>query len=163
MKSSISDIGHHVSPRVLRRVTFGELGLFMAGLPVVVAVRLALWILPSRTILGIVRRVESVPHVDHAHPRIPAARIVWAVEAVSRRVPGATCLTQALSAKLLLWCCGQQAQICLGVAQSSNGTFRAHAWLERHGRPVLGGDGIQSFVRLPELPDAARVASSLTH
>ena len=161
MTSANSDIGHHVSLRV-KRVTIGELGLFMAALPVVAAVRLALWLLPSRTILLLVRRFESLSRADTARPRISVPRIVWAVEAVSRRVPGATCLTQALSAKLLLWCLGQQAQLCLGVARTSTGAFRAHAWLERHGRPLLGGAGIQSFVRLPELPDAARIARSLT-
>jgi hypothetical protein len=163
MKSAISDIGHHVSPRVFRRVTLGELGLFTAALPLVATVRLALWILPSRIILRLVRRFESVSRADAARPRISAARIVWAVEAVSRRIPRATCLTQALSAKLLLRCFGQHAQLCLGVARTSAGTFRAHAWLERDGRPVLGGAGIQSFVRLPELPDAAGIARSLTH
>lgn len=163
MPSAISNTSHHVSLRLLHRITLGELGLFTAALPLVAAVRLALWILPSRTILRLVRRFEAVRVADSARPRISAARVAWAIEAVSRRIPGATCLTQALSAKLLLWCFGQHAQLCLGVARTSAGTFRAHAWLERDGRPVLGGAGIQSFVRLPELPDAARIARSLTH
>lgn len=161
MKSAISDIGYDVPLRVHRRVTLGELGLFMTALPVVATVRLALWLLPSRTTLGLVRRIESVTRRDTGRPRVSATRIVWAIEAVSRRIPKATCLTQALSAKLLLWCFGHQTQLCLGVARSSTGVFRAHAWLERDGRPVLGGAGVQTFVRLPELPDAARIASSL--
>lgn len=150
-----------MSPRILRRVTPRELALFAAALPVVAIVRLALSILPSRTTLRVVRRFDSVPHGDAARPLISAARIIWAIEAASRRVPKATCLTQALSAKLLLWCFGHHAQLCLGVTRTAAGTFRAHAWLERHGQPVLGGAGIQSFVRLPELPEAARMARSV--
>lgn len=163
MKSAISDIGNHVPLRVLGRVTLGELGLFTAALPVVALVRLALWVLPSRTILRLVRHFESVSHGDAARPRMSVARVIWAIEAVSRRIPRASCLTQALSAKLLLRCFGQHARLCLGVARTATGSFRAHAWLERDGRPVLGGAGIQSFVRLPDLPDAASIARSLTH
>lgn len=165
MKSATPDIGPYVSVPVnlRRRVTFGELWLFVAALPVVATVRLALWVLPSPTILRFVRRLALASHAETGHPRVPASLIAWAVEAVSRRVPGATCLTQALAAKLLLRCFGQDAQLCLGVARASHGTFRAHAWLERNGRPLLGGAGIQSLVRLPQLPDAAGIAESLTH
>lgn len=144
-----------------RRVSFGELGLFTAALPLVATVRVALWMLPSRTILVLVRRLEALTREETGRRRVSAVRIVWAIEAASRRVPGATCLTQALSAKLLLWCFGHQTRLCLGVARSSTGEFRAHAWLERDGRPLVGGAGVQTFVRLPELPDAARIASSL--
>lgn len=163
MKSAILETGHYVSVPVnlRRRVTLGELSLFAAALPTVVAVRLALWVLPSRTILRIVRRLALARHAEATRPRVPVSLIVWAVEAASRRVPGATCLTQALAAKLLLRCFGQRAQLCLGVARTSGGTFRAHAWLERNGRPVLGGAGVQSLVRLPQLPDAD-IAVSLT-
>jgi len=164
MKSAIPDTGPRVSvPVNLRhRVTFRELWLFVAAFPVVATVRLALSLLPSRTILRIVRRSALTSFVEVAHPRVPASLIAWAVEAVSRRVPGATCLTQALAAKLLLRCFGQDAQLCLGVARSSDRTFRAHAWLERNGRPLLGGAGVQSLVRLPQLPDVSNIAESLT-
>lgn len=164
MKSAIPDTGPSVSVPVnlRRRVTLGELWLFAAALPVVATVRLALWVLPSRTILRIVRRLALASPAEATHPRVPGSLIAWAVEAVSRRVPGATCLTQALAAKLLLRCFGQDAQLCLGVARAPDGTFRAHAWLERSGRPVLGGAGIQSLVRLPQLPDEPAIAESLT-
>ena len=164
MKSTIPDTGLcvSVSLNLRHRVTLRELWLFIAALPVVATVRLALCVLPSRTILRIVRRFALASPAEATHPRVPASLIVWAVEAVSRRVPGATCLTQALAAKVLLRCFGQGAQLCLGVARASDGTFRAHAWLERNGRPVLGGAGIQSLVRLPQLPDAADIAESLT-
>lgn len=160
MKSATSDTALSVSFRLLLRVTLGEIWLLAVALPVVATVRVALWILPSRTILSIVRRSALASRAEATHPRVPASLIVWAVEAASRRIPRATCLTQAIAAQFLLRCFGQGAQICFGVAHASTGTFRAHAWLECEGRPVLGGDGIQSLVRLPELPDAARVASS---
>lgn len=88
--------------------------------------------------------------------------MIWAVEAVARRIPRATCLTQAIAAKLLLGCIGDHVQLCLGVARTTDGALRAHAWVERDGKAILGGEGIHSLVRLPELPSDANV-HSLSH
>lgn len=151
-----------VSLRTLFRLTLSEYLLAFVALPLVVAVRCALWVLPSRVIVRGVSRVASMRDVDVATPRVSAAAVVWAVEAMSRRVPRASCLTQALAAKLLLRSFGLRSQLCLGVARTADGSLRAHAWLERGGRPILGGAGIQSMVLLPALPDGSRVVASLT-
>lgn len=151
-----------VSLRTLLRLTRREYFLAIVALPLVVAVRFALWILPSRLIVRAVGRVASMRDVEVVNPRVSAATIVWAVEAMGRRVPRASCLTQALAAKLLLGAFGLQSHLCLGVARTDDGALRAHAWLERGGRPILGGAGVQSLVLLPALPDGARVVASLT-
>lgn len=148
--------------RTVFHLTLGEYLLAIVALPLVVAVRCALWVLPSRLIVRGVSRVESMRDVEVVNPRVSAATIVWAVEAMSRRVPRASCLTQALAAKLLFRVFGLRSQLCLGVARRADGSFRAHAWLERGGRPILGGTGIQSMVLLPALPDGSRVVASLT-
>lgn len=151
-----------MSLRTLFRLTLGEYFLAVVALPLVVAVRCALWTLPSRLIVRGVSRVASMRDVEAANPRVSAATIVWAVEAMSRRVPRASCLTQALAAKILLHAFGLRSQLCLGVARTADGSLRAHAWLERGGRPILGGAGTQSMVLLPALPDGPRVVASLT-
>jgi hypothetical protein len=151
-----------VSLHTLFRLTLGEYFLAIVALPLVVAVRCALWVLPSRLIVRGVGRVASMRDVEIVNPRASAATIVWAVEAMGRRVPRASCLTQALAAKLLLRAFGLRSQLCLGVACTADGSLRAHAWLERGGRPILGGAGIQSIVLLPALPDGSRVVASLT-
>jgi hypothetical protein len=148
--------------RTLLHLTSDEWIVALAALPLVVTVRVALWVLSSRTILRLVSRLErwSGGNVT-ARTRIGPSTIIWAVESVSRRIPRATCLTQAIAAKLLLRWSGLDAQLCLGVASSGDGSLRAHAWLEREGRPLLGGAGTKSLVRLPELPDRARISTSL--
>lgn len=154
--------GHFMGIRTVFHLSAREWAFLLIAYPVVAAVRLALWVLPSRVILRTMPRLERRPTSEISHRPTRARTIVWAVEAASRRVPRATCLTQALAAKLLLGAAGQHAQLRLGVARNTDGSFRAHAWLEHAGQPILGGSGIQSMVRLPELPDGSRSAASLT-
>jgi hypothetical protein len=126
-------------------------GLLLLAGPVVLVVRIVLWILPSPSILRIVRRFSDVRARETHSRRPPAERVAWAVEAVSRRIPQATCLTQALSAQLLLRRFGYDSRLCLGVARTARGEFRAHAWLERDGAVLIGGTELSGFTRLPAL------------
>ena len=136
-------------------------GLLLLAAPVVIAVRIVLWVLPSATILRIVRRLGTM-RAPRARPsRPPAERVTWAVEAVSRRIPKATCLTQAVSAQLLLRQFGYDSNLCLGVARSPRGEFSAHAWLERDGSIVIGGAEAAVFTRLPALGVSDRPTSGV--
>src|SRR5262249_14685578 len=68
-------------------------------------------------------------------------RVVWAVEGVSRRLPGTTCLARALTAHAMLSRRGVRARVQLGVRPNSDPTalFDAHAWVETtNGRIVIG-------------------------
>jgi hypothetical protein len=138
-------------------------GILCVALLVVTIVRLALWFLPSRMVLRLVTRLSGLDPFVETSSSTFASEVIWAVEAVSRRIPRASCLTQAISAKLMLHWFGQNARLCLGVAYTAGGALRAHAWLERGGRPVLGGSGVQSLVRLPDLPDGVTMHRSLPH
>ena len=72
------------------------------------------------------------------------------VRRASRCVPGATCLTQALSAQLLLARVGMASTLHIGVATGSAGRgIRAHAWLNCLGTTVTGGEMVSEFVELP--------------
>src|SRR5262245_54311887 len=68
----------------------------------VVAVRLSLWLMP----FPLVRRLLRHPLLAAAFPagfvQMPVERLAWAVEATSRRIPTASCLTQALVLQFLL-------------------------------------------------------------
>lgn len=118
-------------------------------------VRLGLWLVPY----GRVRDLLALdPKTRRAHSglrRAPRSRdgfvqdTVWAVVAVSRRVPGASCLTQALAARRLLAEAGLDSDLRIGVARGGDGAFEAHAWLERDGRVLLGDvDGMTRFSTL---------------
>jgi hypothetical protein len=65
-------------------------------------------------------------------------QLVWAVRIVSRYLPGATCLTQALAAQALLTHSGFPSQVEIGVAKDELGRFHAHAWVVCQGHVVLG-------------------------
>ena len=118
------------------------LGLLGIAALTVVLVRAGIWMLPARTILrGIDWMVQRSP-VD-ADPKMRRVRrVVRAVQLASRRVPGASCLTQALAARLLLARWGVASQLRIGVARGEQGDFLAHAWLEALGQVVIGDVGL---------------------
>lgn len=148
-------------PRLSRLATLGarDWALLAAATTLVVAVRAALWLLPSGHIVRAVRRLTSAPgRTAPGAGRVPATRVVWAVEAASRRVPRASCLTQAVAAHLLLRAHGWTSQLCLGVAREGHGGFRAHAWLEREGRILIGGEEARRLTRLPDLASTGGAA-----
>ena len=79
-------------------------------------------------------------------------QILWAVATAGRHVPLVrTCLTQALAAQVLLARSGDQSDLRIGVSRDSNGKFLAHAWLERQGAILIGGDGLSDFTPMPVL------------
>lgn len=82
----------------------------------------------------------------------PLQRILWAVEAVVPRLfRTRPCLTQALTARVLLAQRGVQTHLRLGVARRpDDGRLQAHAWLERNGYVLTGGDdGPEHYIPLP--------------
>ncbi len=93
-------------------------------------------------------------------PRTPE-RVAWAIAAVSRRMPGTTCLVQSLAAHALLRKHGYRPELHLGVRAPGGGAavpLDAHAWVECEGRVVVGDvDGLEAYGRLqpvrPTAPD----------
>jgi hypothetical protein len=68
------------------------------------------------------------------------ARILWAVAAVNRRLfPDRPCLTQALAARYLLSRGGVPSVLQIGVTRDGS-ELQAHAWLEREGGVIIGGE-----------------------
>jgi hypothetical protein len=75
-------------------------------------------------------------------------RIRSAVQRASRRVPGATCLVQAIAAERMLRSRGVLSRIRIGVAKTDD-KLGAHAWLTVDDQIVLGGaDASARFVEL---------------
>ena len=146
------------------------------------AVRLGLWLLPFQTLRRLLTKMTRHATAQQAHPsrtasiasiatEVPNAttrtthvattqqtrdylpdRIVWAVVVASRYVPKSTCLTQALTAQVLLAQRGFPAQLHIGVAkQGEDKPLEAHAWVESEGRIVIGGSGLGHYTRLSGL------------
>lgn len=82
---------------------------------------------------------------------------LWAVRAAGRRVPGVSCLVQAMVGRWMLAGCGFDSEIVIGVARPKGEGLVAHAWLEVDGATVLGGPGNRSrYTVLPGLPAMIR-------
>ncbi len=98
------------------------------------ACRLGLWLLPFKTLRGLLAKISFFSKCDPAK----TDTIIWAVAVGSRYVPAATCLTQALAGQVLLNRHDAPALLCIGVAKDEQGVFQAHAWVESQGRILMG-------------------------
>jgi hypothetical protein len=124
--------------------------LFLVRCVVTVAsVRLGLSLLSYNTL----RRWLAATTALQAASDDVAQRIAWGVVNAARIVPGATCLTQAFAAQLLLAHAGYRSQMRIGVAKDERGQFIAHAWLISNERVVIGGssEDLQRYVSLTDL------------
>jgi transglutaminase superfamily protein len=104
-------------------------------------VRLALWLLPWRI-------VSRVPVPSNRRHTLSTESSTAAIRAVSRYVPSATCLVQALALRRLLARHGRVSVLNLGVRNPLCGRLQAHAWLEVEGRVILGDPGTADYARL---------------
>lgn len=122
-----------------------EKGLILKSLLLVSVVRLLLWLLPVRFLQRLFtwNFAENPNGAESDWGEI--TRIVHSVVSVSRFVPHATCLTQALAASLLMRFSGQDCELKIGVTKDDASRLIAHAWLEKDGQIILG-----------ELPDQGR-------
>ncbi len=77
----------------------------------------------------------------------PVNRIVWAVRAARRRVPGATCLIFSLALQRLLSWHGHASELHIGVTKR-NGELAAHAWVVCQGQVLDGEGGDDAYTRL---------------
>lgn len=111
--------------------------------------RLALWVLPFARWHRWTSRLTAVhtPHLMNERDVIDTSR---AVRRMARLVPVATCLPQALAMQTLLAHQGQASDLKIGVAQSEQGSFIAHAWVELDQRVIIGNQhGLRRFTPLP--------------
>jgi hypothetical protein len=124
--------------RQFAELTRQERGLLLRAAVLVAGVRVALWTMPFRWVRFVLggRRAVS-PNLEV----IRVKRLAWAVQAAARRIPGASCLTQALALQYLLARAGESAEVHIGVAKDGARGFEAHAWLEHRGSILVGDNG----------------------
>jgi hypothetical protein len=131
-----------------------ERRLLLRAAVVVGCARLAVWALPFRWICGWVRGPRAA---SRRIAELPVDRLAWAVQVAARRIPGASCLVQALALQWVLARAGQGAIIHVGVANHGADAFESHAWLEHCGKILVGGDGSPDrYAPILKLPADAR-------
>jgi hypothetical protein len=117
-------------------------------------IRLGLWLLPFRTVQALLsRKVVRSFRSDRA-ARCSMEQIGWAVAVASVYVPFASCLSQALTAEVLLRRRGYAAVVRIGVAHTPERRLEAHAWVECAGQIVIGGSAetLAQYTLLPSFP-----------
>jgi len=130
------DHGFRVIPlRTLMNLPRSERELILRTLPLVAAIRAALWVVPLRGVGRLIRACEHLPFSVPAD--MPVSRLEWAVRAASRRIPMASCLTQALALQFLLVRSGRASEVHIGVRKDAEAGLQSHAWVECEGRMLL--------------------------
>ncbi len=136
-----------------------EARLLMGAFTTLIAMRLALWLLPfSRTqqIAHAIGRWRRRGPQDHAAP----ADVCRAITIASGFLPGANCLPQALAAQAMLGRRGMVAKLCLGVGKAG-GSLSAHAWLEdAEGQCLIGHADFSRLSRLAPPVDLTECVGS---
>ena len=110
-------------------------------------IRLGLWLLPFRTLRRTLANLFQSPVTINRQSPSPE-KVSWAVSAVSRYVPSATCLAQALTLQALLSQEGIHSDLALGVARDDATGITAHAWLEIDGTVIIGAQERDRYTRL---------------
>ena len=127
--------------RRLARVTRTEWAILVRAGYLVAIVRLLLvssgWSSALRRIHGLSSGPGTIPGLRD----VSVERLAWAVRTVSRVVPGATCLTQALALQALMTVAGRSGRVQIGVTQNGQHSFESHAWVEHEGRTLLSTPG----------------------
>jgi hypothetical protein len=117
----------------LCEATRTDRALLLRALGMLAYVRVGLTCLPLPRLRERLARPNRAPAVAAG-----AVPIADAVRRAARWVPGARCLEQALAAHTLLRRHGHPAELRIGAARSPDGRLEAHAWVELHGRVLLG-------------------------
>lgn len=118
----------------LAALSADERWLLACAAAMVTSMRVALWLFPFRWVCRHARRRRTIARRLEA---MPVSRLAWAVQAAARRVPAASCLTQALALQWLLVRTGHGASLRIGVAKNAAHGFKAHAWVECEGNILL--------------------------
>lgn len=134
------------------RLPAWERGLLVRAILTLGFARLTLKLLPFAR----VRRLLTPRPGGSVRAEITPVAVRWAVGHAQRVIPDATCLPQAVTAEALLARGGHDAVMRIGVMKHDGGKFLAHAWVESHGKVIVGDlpGGLGEFAHLPPLPAA---------
>lgn len=128
--------------------------LVLAAIPLLVAIRLGLALLPLEKLLHTLTRVAKAFPARGPTKRNSVDRKIRAIEKIGKYVLGdGPCLSQALAVQFIMDRHGQPSELCIGVAKDEYGKLIAHAWIESDGRVLIGESGttLEDYTRLPSL------------
>lgn len=132
-------------------LTSGERRLLVSAIIWLVSIRLAIVMLPIRTLLRLTELSSERNHLGR-DDGLPPERIAWSVQTISRYLPGTRkCLVQSLATLAMLARRGHPAHLHIGIAKDEGGRLKAHAWVECEGKIIIGSGGVSQYTTLPLL------------
>lgn len=140
----------------LLRLTRSKRRLLCEACLLLTSIRLGLHLLPFQLLMRVISTACKPDGQSAIASPNSIESVVWAVEGISRHMPGHTkCLARALTTKVLLHQQGYVSNLKIGVAKSANGSLEAHAWIEYEGRIVIGNlRDLSRFIPLPSVEGA---------
>ncbi|HEU0044530.1 lasso peptide biosynthesis B2 protein [Sphingomonas sp.] len=112
----------------------------------------AIGLLPFRKVVRLASRGRTVKQ-SNASGRVGTDQVIWAIEAVARRMPWRTvCFQKGLALHLMLRRRGVPAMLHYGAGKDPEGALAAHVWISVDGQTVLGGDVADRFHCLATYP-----------
>lgn len=120
--------------------------LFIKSLTLMLFMRISLTMLSFSKIKKI-SKIFSRSNNDKKN-NLSIEDIIWSIHAVSNYIPKATCLTQAITAQILLYRHDHPSKLKIGVIKKDD--FEAHAWLEINNKIILG-ESEEKYVPLLDL------------
>jgi len=97
-------------------------------------VRLGLFLLPFQTLCRFLAYLSRIFPSSTQFKASFSNQVFWSVGTASQYIPKATCLCQALVARMLLERAGIPCRLHIGVAKNKSGGLEAHAWVESQDR-----------------------------
>lgn len=115
-------------------------------------IKLGLVLLPFRTVRWSISKMAKLSLRSVENKRCSVEDIVRAVERAGNFTPWArTCLTQALTAQVLLLRRNHPAWLHIGVVKGERGELLAHAWVKSEDEVVIGGFELERYTPLAAL------------
>jgi hypothetical protein len=146
----------------LRRLSAADGRLLFEATLLLVLARVAIRVLPFRTIARFASRlVTGVAPADAAVPAV-VERVRWAVTVGARHGPGrAVCFPQGIAAQTMLARRGVRGTLNYGIAKTANGGIEAHVWVRAGDLPVVGCAQAARFTLMTCFPPNDRAAPDL--
>jgi hypothetical protein len=144
--------------KVLYHLCWAEWRLLTEAGVLLVAVRLALWVVPFRRLAGrFGKAMEVSPSTETDVQRAAVIPIGWAVQGLGERLPWMSqCLVQALAATWMLQRRRIPSTLYFGLAKDSSGQLKdllAHAWVRSGTQVLTGARGRDGFTVVATFAD----------
>lgn len=134
-------------------LSFQHQMLICKALPLLSLLRIALWMMPFQQLNKLIQWLTTHRSQHEPSSVVSVSDVIWAIETATYYTPGnPKCFARALATRILLNHYGYDCELRIGVAKSDMNSLVAHAWIERQGQVLIGGDyNLATLTLLPSL------------